>query len=75
VADLREVVLGDLTVVGILGASAGLDGAIDLLAGGRVQAEPLIAATVSLEEVAGVLGGSRPGGDSPAPKVQVDPRR
>jgi 2-desacetyl-2-hydroxyethyl bacteriochlorophyllide A dehydrogenase len=75
VADLREVVLNDLTVVGILGASAGLDGAIELLAGGRVQTQPLIAATVSLDEVADVLGGSRLGRDGPAPKVQVDPRR
>ncbi|MEP7024188.1 MAG: zinc-binding dehydrogenase, partial [Actinomycetota bacterium] len=73
-ADTRTLVLKDLTVTGILGASAGLAGAAELFAGGSVDPRPLVAATVGLGEVGGVLAGARPAGAGPGPKIQVDPR-
>jgi len=75
VLDTRRVVLRDVTVVGILGASAWLDGAIELFASGRIRTEPLIAEVVGLEEVADVLGGAHPSSPTGAPKTLVDPRR
>jgi 2-desacetyl-2-hydroxyethyl bacteriochlorophyllide A dehydrogenase len=74
-ADLRDVVLGDVTVVGVLAASAALDGTIEEYAAGRVRTGPLVAATVGLGEVAEVLAGHRPAGAGTGPKIQVDPRR
>jgi 2-desacetyl-2-hydroxyethyl bacteriochlorophyllide A dehydrogenase len=74
-ADLRDLVLADVTVVGILAGSAGLRGTIDAYASGQVQTDPLIAETVGLDDVAEVLGGNRRGSATAAPKVQVDPRR
>jgi threonine dehydrogenase-like Zn-dependent dehydrogenase len=71
--DTRDLVLKDVTAVGILGASAGLAGAIDAYANGSVDPRPLVAATVSLDEIADVLAGHRrpPGA---GPKTHVDPR-
>lgn len=73
--DSRSVVLKDVTVRGVLSASGGLRGAVELFADGRVDPRPLVAATVGLEEVADVLAGTRPTGSGPGPKVHVDPRR
>jgi threonine dehydrogenase-like Zn-dependent dehydrogenase len=73
-ADTRITVLKDLTVTGILGASAGLDGAIEQFANGSVDPRPLVAATVGLGEAGAVLAGSRPAGAGPGPKIHVDPR-
>ena len=73
--DTRDLVLKDVTAVGILGGSAGLAGAVDHYATGQVDPEPLVAATVILDQVAGVLAGGRPPGAGPGPKIQVDPRR
>jgi len=70
--DTRRAVLRDVTVVGILAASAGLERAIELLAGGRIRVEPLVAATVGLDKVADVLGGLI-GSPSGAPKFLVSP--
>lgn len=72
--DSRRIVLRDVTVVGILAASSGLERAIELLASGRIRVEPLVAATVGLDEVADVLGGRAPS-PSGAPKFLVDPWR
>lgn len=72
--DTRDIVLKDVTVVGVLGASAGLPGAITAYAGGSVDPRPLIAATVSLTEIVDVLGGRRPDDAGPGPKIHVDPR-
>lgn len=69
--DTRRLVLKDVTAVGILGASAGLAGAIDAYAGGAVDPHPLMAASVRLDDVAGVLAGERPPGAGAGPKVQV----
>ncbi|TXK38930.1 zinc-binding dehydrogenase [Nonomuraea sp. C10] len=71
--DTRDLVLKDVTAVGILGGSAGLAGAIAAYADGSVDARPLVAATVGLAETAGVLAGRRPGGAGP--KIHIDPRR
>lgn len=75
VLDTRRIVLRDVTVVGILAASAGLEGAIEMFASGRIGTEPLVAEVVGLEEVADVLGGARPPSPTGAPKTLVDPRR
>lgn len=73
--DTRALVLADVTAVGILGGSAGLAATIEGYASGEVDPRPLVAATVGLDEVAGVLAGARPPGAGPGPKVHVDPRR
>jgi threonine dehydrogenase-like Zn-dependent dehydrogenase len=70
--DTRELVFKDATAVGILGASAGLAGAIEAYADGSVDPRPLVSATVGLEEIAGVLAGQPVAGAGP--KVHVDPR-
>ena len=70
--DTRDLVLKDVTAVGILGASAGLVPTIEAYANGSVDPPPLVAATVNLEEIVAVLAGHRPAG--PGPKIHVDPR-
>ncbi|WP_243061722.1 zinc-binding dehydrogenase [Humibacter sp. RRB41] len=72
--DTRSMLLKDVTAVGILSASPGLDGAIAGFASGAVDARPLVAATVGLDGVAAVLAGERPVGAGKGPKVHVDPR-
>jgi threonine dehydrogenase-like Zn-dependent dehydrogenase len=69
--DTRAVVLKDVTAVGILGASAGLAGAIAAYADGSVDPRPLVGATVRLDEISEVLAGNRPPGAGP--KIHVDP--
>jgi threonine dehydrogenase-like Zn-dependent dehydrogenase len=71
--DTRTLALKDVTAVGILSGSPGLAGAIEHYAGGRVDPEPLVAATVGLAAVGEVLAGRRPPGAGPGPKVHVDP--
>src|SRR5699024_11855783 len=73
--DTRELVLGDLTAVGVLSASPGLPGAIAAFTSGNVDPRPLVAATIGLDEVAEVLAGTRPTGAGPAPKIHIDPSR
>jgi len=70
--DSRMLVLGDLTAVGILGASAGLAPAIRSYASGTVDPTPLIAATVTLDDLAGVLAGDRPADAAAGPKIHVE---
>ncbi len=72
--DTRRLVLDDVTAIGILSASPGLPGAIDLFATGRVDPSPLVATVVGLSDVAGVLAGNRDPSWA-GPKIQVDPRR
>jgi threonine dehydrogenase-like Zn-dependent dehydrogenase len=69
--DSRELVLKDVTAVGILGASAGLSGAIDAYARGEVDPAPLVAAVVRLEDLAPALGGEFPADAGPGPKIHV----
>jgi threonine dehydrogenase-like Zn-dependent dehydrogenase len=73
--DTRTVALKDVTAVGVLSASGGLEGIIDLYASGAVDPRPLVGTTVTLDEVADVLAGKRLPGWGDAPKIHVDPRR
>jgi threonine dehydrogenase-like Zn-dependent dehydrogenase len=73
--DTRTIALKDVTAVGVLSASGGLSGAIDLYASGAVDPRPLVAATVGLEDVADVLAGNRRSDWGDAPKIHVDPRQ
>ena len=72
--DTRALVLNDVTAVGILSASPGLDDTIAAYASGAVDPRPLVAATVGLDEVGAVLAGWRPAAAGPGPKVHIDPR-
>ncbi|RPF31674.1 zinc-binding dehydrogenase [Streptomyces sp. TLI_185] len=71
--DTRTLALKDVTAVGILSASPGLDAAIRAYATGSVDPRPLVAATVPLDEAGPVLAGERPPGAGPGPKIHVDP--
>jgi threonine dehydrogenase-like Zn-dependent dehydrogenase len=73
--DTRALALKDVTAVGILSASPGLDATIAAYASGEVDPRPLVAATVGLDDVGAVLAGERPEGAGPGPKIHVDPRR
>jgi threonine dehydrogenase-like Zn-dependent dehydrogenase len=72
--DTRALALADVTGVGILSASPGLDGTIEAYASGAVDPRPLVAATVPLEEVPAILAGERPLGAGPGPKFHIDIR-
>ncbi|KQX73795.1 zinc-binding dehydrogenase [Aeromicrobium sp. Root472D3] len=71
--DTRVLVMKDAHAVGILSASPGLAGAIELYASGAVDPRGLVAATLTLDDVGGVLGGVRPVDAGPGPKIHVDP--
>ena len=71
--DTRDIALKDVTIVGILSASPGLDGTIEQYAAG-LDPRPLVAATVGLDRTADVLAGWRPGNAGPGPKIHIDPR-
>jgi threonine dehydrogenase-like Zn-dependent dehydrogenase len=71
--DSRSLVLKDLTAVGILSASPGLAGAIELLSSGAIDPRPLIASVVTLEESDLVLAGKRPGAIGDGPKIHIKP--
>ncbi len=73
--DTRDLAFRDVTAVGVLSGSAGLAGTIEAYADGSVDARPLVAATVGLDDAAGVLAGRRPAGAGPGPKIHIDPRR
>jgi threonine dehydrogenase-like Zn-dependent dehydrogenase len=73
--DTRTLALKDVTAVGILSASPGLEATIQAYASGAVDPRPLVAATVGLDQVGPVLAGQRPQDAGPGPKVHVDPRR
>jgi threonine dehydrogenase-like Zn-dependent dehydrogenase len=69
--DTRDLVLGGVTAVGILGGSAGLAPAIAHYADGRVTPGPLVSGTIGLDQAPDALAGHLPG----APKIHIDPRR
>ncbi len=73
VIDSRTLVLKDLTAVGILSASPGIAGAIQLLSSGVIDPRPLIASVVTLEESADVLAGLRPRANGDGPKIHIKP--
>jgi threonine dehydrogenase-like Zn-dependent dehydrogenase len=72
--DTRTMALKDVTAVGILAASQGLAGTIELFAAGDIDPRALVAATVPLDQVGAVLGGWRPPDAGPGPKIHIDPR-
>jgi threonine dehydrogenase-like Zn-dependent dehydrogenase len=74
VIDTRTMALKDVTAVGVLSGSPALEATIEGYARGDVDPRPLVAATVGLDEVGAVLGGWRPDGAGPGPKIHVDPR-
>ena len=69
--DTRTLALKDVTAVGILSASPGLAGIIDLYASGKVDPRPLVATTITLDEVAQTLAGNRRPSVSTGPKIHV----
>ncbi len=69
--DTRDLVLGDLTAVGILGASAGLAPAIEHYAEGWVDPSGLVEVTVGLEQAAEALAGQISA--APGTKIHIDP--
>ena len=72
--DTRALVLNDVSVVGILSGSPGIDATIAAYVTGTVDPRPLVAAVVGLDQVGDVLGGRRPAAAGPGPKIHVDPR-
>jgi threonine dehydrogenase-like Zn-dependent dehydrogenase len=72
--DTRTLALKDVKAVGILSASPGIDATIAAYASGAVDPRPLVAATVSLNQVGAVLAGERPADAGPGPKIHIDPR-
>jgi len=72
--DSRQIVLGDVTAVGILGGSAGIEQAIRHYASGEVVPDSLVAEVIGLDEVASRLEGKRGSSAGRGPKVHVDPR-
>lgn len=72
--DTRALALKDVTAVGILGGSDAIGRTIELYASGAIDPRPLIAATVSLEDITAVLAGRRRPEWGGAPKIHVDPR-
>jgi len=72
--DTRMLALKDVTAVGVLSASGGLEGTIAAYASGEVDPRPLVAATIGLDGLAAVLDGDRPPDAGPGPKIHVDVR-
>ncbi|HET7845895.1 MAG TPA: alcohol dehydrogenase catalytic domain-containing protein [Acidimicrobiia bacterium] len=72
--DSRQITLGDLMVVGILGGSAGIGEAIAAYADGQVVPDALVSEVIGLEEVESRLAGERSPTAGPGPKTQVDPK-
>ena len=71
--DTRRLVFNDVTVVGILSGSPGMQATIDAYASGAVDPRPLVATTVGLDGVSAALAGG--GSTNPGPKVHIDPRQ
>ena len=70
--DTRDLVLADVTAVGILSASPALADTLRAYAAG-LDPTPIVGETVGLDEVPARLSGL--GGVGPGPKTLVDPRR
>jgi threonine dehydrogenase-like Zn-dependent dehydrogenase len=73
--DTRDLVLKDVTAVGILSGSAGLAQTIKYYADGRVDPRQLVAGTFGLADVSAALAGTTLPGVGTAPKIHIDPRR
>ena len=73
--DSRDLAVKDVTVVGVLSGSGGLEETAELYATGAVDPRRLVAATVGLDATASILAGERPASAGPGPKFHIDPRR
>jgi threonine dehydrogenase-like Zn-dependent dehydrogenase len=71
--DSRLLARKDVTAVGILGGSLGLEPAIAAYESGAVDPNSLVAATIRLEDVAQALNGWLPESARNGPKLLVDP--
>lgn len=71
--DARDLVLNDITAIGILGASAGLAPGIEHYADGRVKPGDLAVVVVGLDHAAEAIAGQVSA--EPGTKVHIDPRR
>ena len=71
--DSRTLILKDIKLTGILSASPGLKGAIELLSKGSIDPRPLIANVVPLESVSEILSGNRAGISGDGPKIHIAP--
>lgn len=72
--DTRTLVLKDVTAVGVLSGSPALRDVIGYYSAGRVDPRPIVAATVTLDQVGAVLDGWRPSDAGGGPKIHADPR-
>lgn len=72
--DTRTLAIKDVTAVGVLSASGGLEAAIEAYARGAVDPRQLVAATVGLEDLSPVLAGERPAAAGPGPKIHASIR-
>jgi threonine dehydrogenase-like Zn-dependent dehydrogenase len=72
--DTRDLVLGDISAIGILSASPGLAHTIEHYADGRVDPRPLVAGVVGLDSVGDALAGLPLAGVGTGPKIHIDPR-
>jgi 2-desacetyl-2-hydroxyethyl bacteriochlorophyllide A dehydrogenase len=70
--DSRDLVLNDITAIGILGASAGLAPAIEHYADGRVNPGPLAQVVVGLDRGVEAFDGRL--SPEPGTKIHIDPR-
>ena len=71
--DSRTITLKDLKIRGILSASPGLVGAIELLSKEIIDPRPLIAGVVTLEDSSDVLNGIRKKVEGAGPKIHIQP--
>jgi threonine dehydrogenase-like Zn-dependent dehydrogenase len=69
--DTRDLVLADVTAVGLLSGSPVFADTISSYANGSVDPTPLVAATVALEELPQVLAGRLPTSAGQGPKIHV----
>ncbi|MCH6472114.1 zinc-dependent alcohol dehydrogenase [Sinomonas terrae] len=73
--DTRDLVLSDITAVGVLSGSPVIPQTIESFASGEVDPAPLIAATIPLDQLPDVLAGARPANAGPGPKIHVTTRQ
>jgi 2-desacetyl-2-hydroxyethyl bacteriochlorophyllide A dehydrogenase len=71
--DTHDIVLRDITFVGLLSGSPGLADAIAGYASGAVDPHPLVGAVAGLDDAPAVLAGTIRG--EGGPKILIDPRR
>lgn len=70
--DTRTLALKDVTAVGVLSASGGLEGTIRAYATGEVDPRPLVSATIGLDELPQVFAGTSAAAAGPGPKTHID---